>query len=306
MFGADYVDARDFGRRFGLSASWVDAQKTLRLKSVTTTIELTLHSQESTLNGLRVYLSEPVAAREGMLYLGRSDIEDLLVPILTQNSAGTRSAVSTIVIDAGHGGNDPGNQNPRLKLNEKTFTLDVARRLDRVLKAQGFRTIMTRTSDRTIDLDRRAEISNRARADLFVSIHFNAFSSREISGTETYVMTPYLQHSTPQAEHDETMPKTRYPANRHDDWNAVLGYHMHRSLLAGLKSSDRGLKRFRYSVLRSVECPAVLVEAAFLSNDLEARNVASATYRQRLAEAIARGIRQYAAVRQPARPTKPR
>jgi N-acetylmuramoyl-L-alanine amidase len=304
MFGTDYVDARDFGRRFGLTATWIDPQKSLRLKSANTSIELTLHSQESTLNGLSVYLSEPVAARDGKLFLSRSDIEDFFTPILTQNSGAARSAVSTVVIDAGHGGNDPGNQNPRLKLDEKTFTLDVARRLERLLKAQGFRTVMTRTSDRAIDLDRRAEISNRARADLFVSIHFNAFSSREISGTETFVMTPYLQRSSPQAEHDDSMPRTRYPANRHDDWNAVLGYQMHRALLAGLKSTDRGLKRFRYSVLRSVECPAVLVEAAFLSNDFEARKVASAAYRQRLAAAIASGVRQYAAVRQPARPHK--
>ena len=100
------------------------------------------------------------------------------------------------------------------------------------------------------------------------------------------------------------MIKTNYPANEHDHWNAVLGYQIHRAMINGLKSADRGLKRFRYSVLRSVDCPAVLVEAAFLSNDAEGRKVSTPAYRQRIAESIARGIKQYAAIRQPAKPKK--
>lgn len=304
LFGVDYVDARDFARRFGLTVSWTEPQKTMRLRNATTTFELSVHSVESSLNGLTLFLSEPVVIKDGTLFLSRGDAENVLSPILTMNAGLARSAVRTIVVDAGHGGSDPGNQNPRLRLDEKTFTLDVARRLERLLKAAGYRVIMTRKSDRAVDLDERADIANRARADLFVSIHFNAFARSAIAGTETYVMTPRNQRSSPQAEHDESMVRTNYPANQHDRWNAVLGYQMHRAMIGGLKSADRGLKRFRYSVLRSVDCPAVLVEAAFLSNDEEGRKVSTAAYRQRIAESIASGIKQHAALRQPANSKK--
>ena len=294
FFGVDYVDARDVARRFGLAATWTEPQKSLRLKNANTTIELTEHSVDATINGLRVFLGEPVVIRDGQLYLGESDAEDLLAPILTPHVLKPRRPLKTIVIDPGHGGSDPGNQNHRLKLSEKTYTLDVARRLETLLKAQGYRVILTRKSDRAMDLEARTALANKARADLFISIHFNAFSRSDVAGTETYVMTPRHQRSSPQAERDRSMVSTRYPANAHDHWNASLGFQIHRSMVTSLRSADRGLKRFRYSVLRTIDCPAVLVEAAFLSNDAEGRRVSTAAYRQRIAESIATGVRQHA------------
>jgi N-acetylmuramoyl-L-alanine amidase len=287
------VDARQFGRRFGLSATWLVPRRQIRLKSRWTTIELTANSVEALLNGTRLFLSEPVVAREGQLYLSRGDVESLFVPILTPASV-PRATVQTVVIDAGHGGADPGHQNRRLKLNEKVYTLDVARRLQRRLKADGFRAVLTRSTDRTLSLDQRAALAKKLGADLFVSIHFNGFRSAKIAGTETYVMTPRYRRSTPQAERTKSMAAEKFPANRFDRQNALLGYHVHRELVKALRAPDRGLKRFRYSVLRSVPCPAVLVEAAFLSNDAEARKVANATYRQRIADAVAAGVRNHA------------
>jgi N-acetylmuramoyl-L-alanine amidase len=304
LYGVDYVDAQDFGRRFGLTGSWTAPQKSMRLKNATTTFDFSVHSVDSSLNGIRLFLAAPVVLRKGKLYLGKGDVEELLGPILSRNAGEPRSIIKTIVIDAGHGGSDPGNRNSRLKLNEKTFTLDVARRLERLLKSQGFKVVMTRKSDRAVDLDRRAEIANKARADLFISIHFNAFSRSTVAGAETYVMTPRNQRSSPQAERDDQMVRTKYPANEHDRWNSLLGYQIHRALVTGLDAADRGFKRFRYSVLRSVDCPAVLVEAAFLSNDAEGRRVATPAYRQRIAESIARGVQQHAVLRQRAKPRK--
>ena len=304
MFGVEYLDVRDFGRRFGMSAAWTEREKSMRLKNATTTFELSVNSVESSLNGLRLFLGEPVVLRDSKLFISRRDAEDFLGPMLTLNAGAGRSPVKTIVIDAGHGGNDPGNQNLRLKLNEKTFTLDVARRLEKLLKARGFKVVMTRKRDRAVELDDRAAIANKAQADLFISIHFNAFSRASIEGTETYVMTPLHQRSSPQAERDRAMVTTRYPANLYDRWNAVLGFQMHRAMMANLKSTDRGLKRFRYGVLRSVECPAVLVEAGFLSNDPEGRKISTAAYRQRIAESIAAGVSQHVALRQRAVPRR--
>lgn len=297
FFGVEYVEAQEFGRRFGLSPRWTVANKRMQLKSRWTTLEFSVHSVEAVLNGTRVSLSEPVVVRDQRLFVSRGDVELLFTPILSPRVVASRP-LRTIVIDAGHGGRDPGNQNRALQLDEKVFTLDVALRLQRLLTAEGFRVIMTRTRDVAVPLDARAQIANRARADLFISIHFNAYKQASVAGAETYVMTPRLQRSTPQAERDRGMRATRFPANRHDRENALLGYHVHRALVTGLRAPDRGLKRFRYSVLREVDCPAVLVEAAFLSNPSEARRVANAAHRQRIATAVAAGVIRHAAALQ--------
>lgn len=294
IFGADYVDAREFGKRYGLTAKWVAPNKTLRLQSRWTTIDFTEHRVDFTLNGLQLFLSDPVVARGGSLFLSEKDADLLLRPILSPGSETPIPTIKTIVIDAGHGGNDPGNQNRRLKLQEKRMTLDVAKRLGRLLTSQGFRVVYTRKNDRHVDFDDRTAFIRKHRADLFISIHFNAFTNAGVAGSETYVLTPRGQRSSPQAERDKSMVATAYPGNRHDHWNILFGYHVHRQVVQALGLRDRGLKRFRYSVLRSATCPAVLVEAAFLSNDTEARKVASAAYRQKIAAAIAAGVKAHA------------
>lgn len=291
LFGADYVEIEDVAKRLGLSAGWVAPQKKIRLKNAATSIEISSDSVEAWINGFKVFLGEPVVSRNGTLLVGMRDAEQLLRPIVSPGVVHPAPALRTIVIDPGHGGDDPGNQNSRLKLTEKTFTLDVARRLERLLKAQGFRVVLTRTKDRRLDLDDRTDIARNAKADLFISIHFNAFAESRVSGTETFILTPRLQRSSPQPERDTSMLATAYPGNKYDHWNAVLGYQMHRQLVQQLKLEDRGLKRFRYRVLCLVDCPAVLVEAAFLSNDAEGRKVATGAYRQRIAEAIATGVK---------------
>ncbi|MDD2765643.1 MAG: N-acetylmuramoyl-L-alanine amidase [Opitutaceae bacterium] len=293
LYGTDYIDAREFARRFGFSAIKVKPQATLQLRSRWTTIDLAVDSAEIALNGLRIFLGEPVVSCQGGLYLSRLDAEKLLRPILGPSQGRPVLRLKTIVLDPGHGGNDPGNQNHRLKLDEKNLTLDVARRLRLLLRKRGYHVVMTRVGDRRVELEDRARIAARARADLFISIHFNAFIQSNVAGAETYVMSPRFLRSGPQAERDASMAATDYPANKHDHWNIVLGYQMHRQVVRNLRAPDRGLKHFRYAVLRLINCPGVLVEAAFLSNDAEARKVSTPAHRQRIAQAIAAGVRAY-------------
>jgi N-acetylmuramoyl-L-alanine amidase len=97
-----------------------------------------------------------------------------------------------------------------------------------------------------------------------------------------------------------------FPGNRNDIANVILGFHLHRQLVQDLGTSDRGYKRARFAVLRFVDAPAVLVEAAYLSNDEEAARVARPEYRQRIAESLARGIDAYARQLATLRPEPPR
>jgi N-acetylmuramoyl-L-alanine amidase len=294
--GVVYTDARMFFARYGFRGSWLPGGRSLRFQSAKMRIEIEADKRDAIFNGLRVLLGDPVIVRGNALYLSRIDAEKLFAPVLNPAGVPTPPApvLRVIAIDPGHGGQDTGTQNKALKLNEKTFTLDVALRLRRLLVAEGYKVVMTRTDDRFIPLPQRADIANQAGADLFISIHFNS-AEGAVRGTETYAMTPQFQRSTstPNAQRDAG-DVMAYPGNRNDPWNAVLGYHMQSQVLGKLDSVDRGFKRARFAVLRLVNSPAVLVESGYLSDDAEARKICTVAYRDNIAEGIAAGIRAYA------------
>ena len=296
--GVAYTDAHVFFSRYGFKATWTADGHGLRFQSTKVRIEIEADKRDAELNGVRVLLGDPVVARGGILYIARIDAEKLFAPVL--NPAGVSMppapVLRVIVIDPGHGGQDTGTQNKALKLSEKTFTLDIGLRLRALLLKQGYKVVMTRSDDRFIPLPDRAEIANKAGADLFISIHFNSVEgSPVVSGTETYTMTPQFQRSTstPNSQRDAG-DAMAYPGNRNDPWNAVLGYHIQNQLLGKLDSLDRGLKRARFAVLRLVNSPGVLVESGYLSNNAEARKICTVAYRDDIAQGIAEGVRAYA------------
>lgn len=178
----------------------------------------------------------------------------------------------TVVIDPGHGGHDRGGV-PYQRIGEKGMTLDVSLRLRNVLQAQGYRVIMTRTSDVFIPLGTRVAIANRHRGAIFVSVHFNSSRRAGANGVETY----YYRSDS-----------------------ASLAASIHRNVVAGAPTENRGIRRRGFYVIRRTSIPSVLVECGFLTNPQEGRLAQSASYRQQLAERIARGIR-----RQPAPFSRP-
>jgi N-acetylmuramoyl-L-alanine amidase len=173
-------------------------------------------------------------------------------------------AQSTVVIDAGHGGFDRGGV-PGQRISEKDKTLDVALRLRRILQAGGTRVIMTRDQDVFIPLGTRTSIANSYRNAVFVSIHFNCASRGGANGIETY----YYRSDS-----------------------AALAASIHRNVVAGAPSENRGIRRRGFFVLRRTAIPSVLVECGFLTNPTEGRLAQTDSYRQKLAEQIARGIRR--------------
>ncbi len=294
--GVDYVDIRIAFGRLGFKAVWVEREKRMRIHSDKVEIYTEDGKRDVTVNGLRVLMGEPAVFRGNTLYISRIDADALFLPILSPSSVKTppAPALRVIVLDPGHGGQDAGTQNKALKLDEKNFTLDVAKRLRVLLEKQGFKVVMTRTDDRFIPLAGRAEIANRAEADLFISIHFNAVGGAPaVNGSETYVMTPQFHRSTGSPLRDPS-DSVANPGNFNDPWNALLGYHMQAQMVGRLGTFDRGLKRARFAVLRLVKSPAVLVEAGYLSNEAEAKKIATSAYRAEIAEALAQGVSSYA------------
>ena len=293
----EYVDAADFGGRFGLKFAWLEDEKRFQLKSAATKWEIRVDSRESMIDGLRVFLGDPVRLSKGRPYFSRIDAERLLTPILQPGWGETRvPALKTIVLDPGHGGKDTGKVNERLKVQEKDLALDTALRLKQRLEQDGYRVALTRNDDRAVELTERATVARQEQADLFLSIHYNSVENdiERVTGVEVYAMTPQHQLSADRKPDDQV--DVFNDGNRYDHWNAVLGDVVHRQLLNELKVSDRGLKRGRLAVLRLAPCPAVLIESGYLSQDAEARKLATPAYRQKIAEAIADGVQAYAAI----------
>ncbi len=180
-----------------------------------------------------------------------------------KSSSGGDGSPVTVVIDAGHGGHDRGGI-PGQRIAEKDMTLDVAQRLKNVLSASGYRVVMTRSTDVFVPLGGRVAIANSYRNSIFVCIHFNATGRSGASGIETYF---YSRESLP------------------------LASAIHYYVTGGAPSANRGVRRRGYYVLRRTSIPAVLVECGFLTNPTEAAYAQSVSYRQKLAEEIAAGIR---------------
>lgn len=294
------VTVTELAGKFGLEITWPEPGRKVVLSDRKRRLVLEAGSRECQVNGLRVFLGEPVLTRRGQLLVSEIDVTSCLVPLLKPSLiAGTvPRRPKVIALDPGHGGNDDGTGNSRLKLKEKVVTLDVAKRLQKRLEREGYRVVLTRESDVRVDLPSRAIIANRAGADLFVSIHFNALpNDQKTRGTEVFTFAPQHQRSTNSwgpLQGDDT-ERERAPGNRHDAWNSLLAHLLHRELLGSLKTFDRGKKIGHLGVLRGLNCPGVLVESAFLSNDEEARQIETPAYRQQIADALADGIRDYVA-----------
>jgi len=175
----------------------------------------------------------------------------------------SREASTNVVIDAGHGGYDRGGI-PGQRIAEKTMTLDVAQRLKGLLSAKGYRVVMTRDSDVFVPLPTRVAIANSYRDAIFVCIHFNSAKRVGADGIETYF---YSRDSLP------------------------LASAVHYFVAGGAPTPNRGVRRRGFYVLRKTKIPAVLVECGFLTNPGEGEYAQTASYRQKLAEEIAAGIR---------------
>lgn len=290
--GTNYEGMTSVAQKAGLVASWVIPNKTARLKGQGIDITLTLNERYAVLNGNPLALGSPIVLAKGQLQIASSDVAKTLRPLLRPQEYAPATALRRIVIDAGHGGKDPGALNKAYGLAEKNLTLDVAKRLKPLLEAKGYQVFMTRTDDTSLGRTERTAIVNRLDADLFISIHFNTVGDPSVTGIETWAMTPVWQTSTGRSTFH---PSDRVPRenNRYDAWNALAAYYLCDSLAGQINTPSRGVKRARFDMMTGVKSPAVLIECGFMSNPTHARLMRTPEYRQKLAQGIAEGVGRY-------------
>lgn len=219
----------------------------------------------------------------------------------------------TVVLDAGHGGEDPGAIGRRGSY-EKNVTLSIAKRLQKKVDAEpNMRAVLTRNGDYFVPLQKRVAIARRVQGDLFVSIHADAFVRPEAHGSSVYVLS----------ERGASSSAAKWLAEKENDADLIGGVnlarqdgHLARTLLdlsqtATINDSLKlgsavlqalgGINRLHkpqveqagFAVLRAPDIPSILVETAFISNPDEERRLNDNAYQDKMAEAVMRGIRQY-------------
>jgi N-acetylmuramoyl-L-alanine amidase len=194
-----------------------------------------------------------------------------------------------VVIDPGHGGQDPGTT--KTGMVEKDLTLDVAQRLERLLHQRGLMTLLTRRDDSYVSLQDRATIANDQQECVFVSIHFDDAGRPAATGIETYYAAhpislpdrvaswlPFLQRTSSEPPNVESQS---------------LATFVQESLVAHTQAVDRGTRPQQFFVIANVRHPAVLVEGGFLTNKEDVAKLVNPEYREQMAVAISEGILRY-------------
>src|SRR4029077_8357088 len=201
----------------------------------------------------------------------------------------TSKPFAVVVLDPGHGGQDSGAMCGGVM--EKDLTLDVARRVDRLLDSQGIATLMTRLGDSYVSLADRAAFGNRANESIFISIHFNEDDKPVASGVETYYAAHQIAAGSVLASWLPFL--SRPPSDSPKLESQSLAGFIQEALVTRTRSVDRGAQAKQFFVIANVTSPAVLVEGGFLANKDDVSKLANEDYRNQLAAAVADGILRY-------------
>jgi N-acetylmuramoyl-L-alanine amidase len=218
------------------------------------------------------------------------------------------SAIRTIVLDAGHGGDETGAKGPAGTL-EKDIALSVARQLEAALEARlGVRVILTRTGDQTVLLDERAAVANNNKADLFLSVHANASVRGPVAGAEVFYLSldDYGQEAAQLAQpggevlptiaggqRDVSLILWEMAQARHLEDSAILAALVEQQLRARVPMSARAIQQAPFRVLVGANMPAVLVEIGFITNAEEEQKLLSPERQTQVVQALYESIVQF-------------
>ncbi len=186
------------------------------------------------------------------------------------NTTGTAVHNRIIVLDAGHGGSDPGATNG--SVYEKNIVFDVTKRLQHLLEQAGAKVVLTRNGDTFIPLNERPNIAVNNFGEMFISIHTNSFGDSSALGVETYY------NSNTNVNLTEELSLAKYINNE---------------IVSNLDMVNRGVKYGNFTVIRQIEMPAILVELGFISNPSDLAKLTSSEYLQTFAQSIYNGIESF-------------
>jgi N-acetylmuramoyl-L-alanine amidase len=284
--GVEYVRLSDWAHQFGYQPKWRQRDKILQLTGSRPNLTVEVDSRKAEIAGVTVLLSFPIAAQKGAALISELDLRTTVEPLVAPHPK--RKPIKTICLDPGHGGHDTGKIDGRNY--EKNYTLLLASEVGSLLRKNGFNVVFTRTRDKTLDLSERAPIAQRAKADLFVSLHYNAGPS-EVRGLEVYCLTPSGANSSNAGGGKSA--RIGSAGNMNDNNNVLLAYDLQRTIVRETGLEDRGMKRARFEVLRDAAMPAVLIEGGFMSNRGDAKKIYDSAFRKKMARAIVDGILSY-------------
>jgi len=247
-------------------------------------------SQEVFIKGTKFFLSHRIVFSNGYYLISWRDLNKFIDPVMRPNYVQRTRPFETVVIDAGHGGNDTGSKG--YYGDEHIHTLRLAKILEKELIRRGLRVKMTRTEDVFVPLPSRVIFANTVPNSIFVSLHFNNNPARSASGVETFALSPHGAEATNDGP-DKDKDKYRYRGNRQDSANIALATAVHSAVMHKVTQIDRGVRRDRWEVLTGLNQPGILFEGGFITNRTEAKLIAKHEHLEKLAYAIADGIMNY-------------
>lgn len=231
---------------------------------------------------------------------------------------GLESFSATILIDPGHGGEDTGASNTyhywkkkkrrKLLVHEKDIALQLAKRIHKKLIDKKYSSYLTRSIDRTVTLGERAELAEKVKADLFISLHFNSSTRRKPNGYETYYLDNHKDGAVQKLEAAENRDlKGQEYVIHHILTDLVIQQtveasralassihsQVHHKVGKPFKMINRGIKPGLFYVLALAKRPAVLLEVGFMSNQKELKKMRSSKFQNKFADAVVKGIEKY-------------
>jgi len=287
--GHDYVTLRSVTKFYYFKQT--QQGKNIILEDAHFKITFKVGSKGCYMNRVLFILSHAPTTHKGRILISRTDLNNLIDPVIRPTFIKQAKNFKTVVIDAGHGGKDSGSSG--YYSNEKVYTLKVARILRDMLQRKRYNVVMTRDSDVYISLANRVRIANRYPNAIFVCIHFNSGQSKA-HGIETFTISPVgVPHL---GRGHRPRDERAVPGNIMGSASVALATAVHSRTLMYLhrfNMADRGIKHARFNVLTGIKIPAILLEGGFLSNRTEATKIHSLTYQQTLASALVRAIDIY-------------
>lgn len=293
--GLEYRDLAAIARDLNMRWGWSLNGTVFHLRQEGALVDAVVNRRRLMINGMPVSLGFPLVKSRGRMFVSVHDYHEVLQPLFAPQLFPTRANLDlkgVIVLDAGHGGKDPGAHNAKFNLKEKALTLDVSFRVKSLLEESGYQVLFTRETDRYLKLEERSSYANTTDADFFISIHFNAAKNKNASGIECFALTPQGQASTGRIKIGADDLED-YPGNAYNAQNTLLAYCLQMALIDHIGGVDRGFKRARFKVLKDLEMPGALVELGFISHAATAGVVRRGSERQRIAEGLHAGILYY-------------